>query len=431
MPVSETSVRAIVLDLLAAVLGSKRPLGEAFDEHPALTRLNARDTALARNILTTTVRRLGQIDTLISAALEKPIPRKAWMVHDILRLGVCQLLFMRTPSHAAVDTAVELAKKRGFTPYAKLVNAVLRRLDREGRAIVKKQDAGRTNTPEWLWESWVSAYGEAQAHAIADAHLVEAPLDITIKGDDAKGWAKKLDATILENGTLRRKPGGRVEELPGFEAGAWWVQDTAASLPARLLGPVKGKFIIDLCAAPGGKTAQLAAAGAHVTAVDKSQRRLKMLESNLTRTGLKAETVVADAGNWRPPEKADAVLLDAPCSATGTIRRHPDVAYLKTADDVAKLAVQQMRLLAAAVDMVKPGGILLYCTCSLQPEEGRDRIAAILDTTSPIERVPIKAKEVSGMEELISRDGDLRTLPSFMSKEGGMDGFFAARLKRL
>ena len=430
MVVPDISARTIALDLLAAVLGSKRPLNEAFDDHPALQRMNARDTALARNIITTTIRRLGQIDVLIDACLEKPIQRKDWMVHDILRLGVCQLLFMRTPSHAAVDTAVTLTKKRGFPHYAKLVNAVLRRLDREGRAIVKKQDAGKTNTPEWMWESWVTAYGEAQAHAIADAHLSEAPLDITIKGSDSKAWAKKLEAEILPTGTLRRKAGGRIEDLPGYEAGAWWVQDAAAALPVRLLGNVKGKFIIDLCAAPGGKTAQLATMGAHVTAVDKSPRRLKMLESNLTRTGLKAETVVADAANWRPPEKVDAVLLDAPCSATGTIRRHPDVPYLKSADDVAKLSVQQLRFLAAAVDMVKPGGLLVYCACSLQPEEGRDRIAAILDTTAPIERVPVKAKEVEGMDEFISKEGDLRTLPNFFAKEGGMDGFFAARLRR-
>ena len=430
MAVPDISARAIALDLLAAVLGSNRPLNEAFDEHPALVRLNARDTALARNIITTTIRRLGQIDALIDACLVKPIKRKDWMVHDILRLGVCQLLFMRTPSHAAVDTAVSLTKKRGFIPYAKLVNAVLRRLDREGRAIVKKQDPGQINTPEWLWESWVAAYGEATAHAIADAHLSEAPLDITLKGPEAKAWAKKLDAEILPTGTLRRKPGGRVEELPGYEAGAWWVQDAAAALPVRLLGNVKGKFIIDLCAAPGGKTAQLAAMGAHVTAVDRSARRLKILESNLTRTGLKAETVVADAGNWRPPEKVDAVLLDAPCSATGTIRRHPDVPYLKSIEDVAKLSVQQLRLLSASVDMLKPGGLLVYCACSLQAEEGRERIAAILNTTAPLERVPIKAKELSGIEEFITKDGDMRTLPNFFSKEGGMDGFFAARLRR-
>lgn len=431
MATPDTSARSVVLDILAAVLGSRRPLDEAFADHPALARLNARDTALARNIVTTTIRRLGQIDSLIEACLEKPIPRKDWMVHDILRLGICQLMFMRTPSHAAVDTSVELAKKRGFGPYAKLVNAVLRRLDKEGRNVLKKQDAGQVNTPEWLWESWLTAYGEETAHAIADAHLSEAPLDFTVKGDDAKAWAKKLDATILPTGTLRRKPGGRVEDLPGYEAGAWWVQDAAAALPARLLGTVKDKLIIDLCAAPGGKTAQLAARGAHVTAVDRSPRRLKILEANLTRTGLKAEAVVGDAANWRPPEKADAVLLDAPCSATGTMRRHPDVARLKTAEDVAKLAVAQARLLAAAVDMVKPGGTLVYCTCSLQPEEGRDRIAALLDTTAPVARVPIKAKEVDGLEEFITPQGDLRTLPSFMSKDGGMDGFFAARLKRL
>jgi len=420
----DTSARAVALELLDAVLRDKRALDDALVDHAGLAALERRDRAFARLLVATVLRRLGQLDDLIGRCLDRPLSRRAWRTRDILRLGAAQLLFIETPAHAAVDTAVALADG----PHKKLVNAVLRRLARDGAGWRDGQDAARLNTPDWLWDSWVAAHGESATRAIAAAHLREPPLDITVKGD-AAALAESLDAEILPTGSLRRPGFGAVTELPGFADGQWWVQDAAAALPARLLGDVRGRAVIDLCAAPGGKTAQLAAGGARVTAVDRSKARLARLRENLRRLKLDARVVAADACDWRPDTPADFVLLDAPCSATGTIRRHPDVARLKSAGDVARLAALQDRLLDAALDMLAPGGVLVYAACSLQPEEGPDRIAAALARRADIHRVPILASELGGAGELISADGDLRTLPRHWDDRGGMDGFFAARLK--
>lgn len=422
--------RRVALDLFEAVLRRQRPLEEQADQ---FTRdLAPRDRAFVRLLVATTLRRLGQIDKVLTRFLDRPLPRKLAPVRDVLRLGTAQLLFLDTPSHAVVDTSVNLVKGGRMAPYAGLVNAVLRRIAREGRAVCETIDAARFNTPKWLWLDWVATYGEATARAIAEAHLNEAPLDLTLRpGADPAEWATKLDAEVLPTGSLRRRAGGSVAELPGFADGQWWVQDAAAALPARLLGDVSGQRVIDLCAAPGGKTLQLAAAGAEVTAVDRSARRLRRVTENLGRLGLSATVVDADAKTWRPAHLADAVLLDAPCSATGTIRRHPDVARHKTPDDVDALSATQQALLRAATEMVKPGGLIVYCTCSLQAEEGPAQIATALDLDLPVERVAIAAAEVGGLDELITADGDLRTLPCHLPGKGGLDGFFAARLRRV
>ncbi|MBI2978228.1 MAG: methyltransferase domain-containing protein, partial [Rhodospirillales bacterium] len=402
--------RRVAFDVLDAVLAQKRPLDEAIADHPAFAMLAVRDRAFARNLAATTLRRLGQIDALIDHTLERPLPRKAAPVANVLRLGITQILFLGTPPHAAVATAVNLAQTLGHGHLKGLVNAVLRRLVREGQALLMAQDAARLNTPDWLWQSWSAAYGEPVCRAIAEAHLAEAPLDITVK-DDAPAWAEKLEAKMLPTGSLRRAPGGNITALPGFVAGAWWVQDAAAALPAGFLGDVAGRRVIDMCAAPGGKTTQLAARGARVTAVDRSPKRLTRLRDNLDRLGLEAELVAADAVDWRPSERADAVLLDAPCSATGTIRRHPDVARLKTPDDMATLSKAQHRLLISALEMVAPGGYIVYCACSLQPEEGPERIAHLIGSGAPATPVPIQPAEVGGLSELLTADGALRSLP--------------------
>jgi 16S rRNA (cytosine967-C5)-methyltransferase len=419
----------VAIDLIGAVLRRKRPLDDAIEDNAEMGGLPARDRAFARLLVATVLRRLGQIDALIAHCLNTPLPPRAAMVHDMLRLGIAQLLFLRTPPHAAVATTVDLAEARGFLSHKGLVNAVLRRLSQEGPGLAQAQDAPRLNTPDWLWESWSRAYGEEGARAIATAHLKEAPLDLTVR-HDVEAWRERLDATLLPTGTLRRAAGGAITGLPGYSEGAWWVQDAAAAIPARLLGDIEGMRVLDLCAAPGGKTSQLAAAGAIVTAIDRSQRRLERLISNLARLSLKAEAVVADATVWRPPEPVKAILLDAPCTATGAIRRHPDVPRLKTPDDVARLAAVQERLLAAAIDMLAPGGTLVYCTCSLEPAEGPLQIAKLLHAGIAIERVPIRPEEVGGLTEFITREGDLRTLPSHLAHVDGIDGFFAARLKR-
>ena len=326
-------------------------------------------------------------------------------------------------------TSVDLAQSRGFIAHKGLVNAVLRRLSVEGPDRVAVQDAPLLNTPAWLWQSWSAHYGEEAARAIATAHQREAPLDLTPRAN-ADGWCEKLAATQLPTGTLRRAGGGPVATLPGYAEGAWWVQDAAAALPVRLFGNVAGLNVVDLCAAPGGKTAQLADAGAFVTAIDRSSRRLDRLVGNLKRLSLPVATVAADAVTWRPEHPADAVLLDAPCTDTGAIRRHPDVPHLKRPSDVARLAVIQERLLRAAIDMLRPGGTLVYCTCSLEAEEGPQRVDALLRSGVPVERSRGRSPppKLDIPAEWLTEDGDLRTLPFHLSEHDGLDGFYGARL---
>ncbi len=419
--------------LLQAVLrrnlGLDEALAAAFGEAPFNT-LSPRDRAFARTIAATTLRRMGQIDAVLRHFQARRLPPRSGPAQNILRTAAAQILFLGTASHAAVSNAVELADKDKDAQHFKgMINAVLRKVASTGRAMLLDQDAARLNTPEWLWESWRIAYDNDTARAIATAHLNEPPLDITVR-DDAAGWAERLEAQLLPTGSLRRETGGRIEDLPGFTDGEWWVQDTAASLPVRLLGDVAGKQVIDLCAAPGGKTLQLAAGGAIVTAIDRSDTRMRRVQENLARLKLSATCITADAALWQPPVPVSYVLLDAPCSATGTIRRHPDIAWRKTQQQIDGLMALQDRLLTAAANMLAPGGILIFCTCSLQPEEGAERIEAFLAKGAPFVRVPIKAEEVGGMAELITPLGELRTLPCHLSELGGMDGFYAARLRR-
>ena len=424
------TARDVALELIGAVLRRKRPLDDAIEESAAMHQLAGRDRAFARLLVATVLRRLGQIDALIAQSLNVPLAPRAMLVQDILRLGVAQLLFLRTPPHAAVATSVDLAQSRGFVSHKGLVNAVLRRLSIEGPERIETQDAPRLNTPDWLWQSWSRAYGEPTARAVATAHLKEAPLDLSLR-NDAETWGAALEGVLLPTGTLRRAAGGALATLPGYAEGAWWVQDAAAALPARLFGDVAGCDVIDLCAAPGGKTAQLATAGARVTAVDRSARRLERLVANLKRLDLAVEAVGADALSWRPPRPAEAVLLDAPCSTTGAIRRHPDVPHLKSPEDVARLSMVQENLLLAAIDMLRPGGMLVYCTCSLESEEGPERIESLLHSGAPVARIGIEADEIGAEPEWITPEGDLRTLPCHFHAYDGIDGFYCARLVKL
>jgi 16S rRNA (cytosine967-C5)-methyltransferase len=414
---------------LSCILDRGRLLDDLLEDR-RLSRLEERDRAFVRMLLATTLRRLGQIDALIDLCLDRPLGPRATLARHALRLGVCQLLFLDLAPHAAISTSVDLVKHTPLAGFAGLINAVLRRLSRDGAALVAAQDAGRLDTPDWLWRSWSAAYGEEIAAAIAAAHLNEAPVDITVAADP-EGWAERLEAEILPTGSLRRTAGGAVSRLSGFDEGGWWVQDAAAALPARLLGDVRGRRVVDLCAAPGGKALQLAAAGGVVTAVDRSAPRLTRLSDNLARLGLTATIVAADAAAWTPDETFDAVLLDAPCSATGTLRRHPDVARHKSPADVTKLAAAQARLLDAAIALVAPGGLLVYCVCSLEPQEGLDQVERVLAAGAPLVRVPITADEVGGLAELITPAGDLRSLPCHLAEKGGMDAFFAARLQKV
>jgi len=341
-------------------------------------------------------------------------------VRHVLRIGAASLLLLDTPPHAAVATAVALARSRGLAPFAGLVNAVLRRVSAQGPSALDGLDGPRLDTPAWLWSAW-----GRDARTIAEAHQAEAPLDLTLRPDAPA----PPDAVILPTGTARLPAGTRVPDLPGFAEGAFWVQDAAAALPARLLAVRPGERVADLCAAPGGKTAQLAAAGASVVAVERDGNRAVRLRENLARLRLAAEIVVADATAWHADAPFDAVLLDAPCSATGTIRRHPDIPHLKRASDIPGLCAAQDALLVTAASLLRPGGRLVYAVCSLQPEEGAPRIAALSGRTTLVSD-PVRAEELPGLADAIGTDGTVRTLPSMWRDRGGMDGFFIARLRK-
>jgi 16S rRNA (cytosine967-C5)-methyltransferase len=415
--------RAVAFDALSQILRHRL----SFDEALQLDRIaELRDRAFAHALTAATLRRKGQIDDILTRCLTRPPPP---LIEDLLRLGAAQLLFLGVPAHAVINEAVEFTKLLGLKPLGKLVNAVLRRVATEGPGWIAEQDAARLNTPTWLWQSWCDEYGEAATRRIAAAHQTEPPLDLSAAGD-LDEWGRRLEAELMFNGTLRRAAGGAIAALPGFGDGQWWVQDLAASLPAALLEAGPGDKILDLCAAPGGKTAQLALSGAAVTALDRSGKRLKRLTENLARLDLEVTSITADAAEWRAPFLFDKVLLDAPCSATGTIRRHPDVAWNKRPEDIVKLTASQDRLLAASAAMVRPGGWLVYCTCSLQPEEGAARIDAFLALHPNFHRRPITASSLGFHQELLTADGDLRSLPCHLAEQGGMDGFFAARLEK-
>jgi len=431
-PPPPSAARRVAAALLHAVLEQRRPLDDTLaDPSLGFAALPDRDRGATRRLVATTLRRLGQIDALLAAFVAR-LPKGQPLM--ALRLGLCELLFLGTPAHAAVSSAVDIlpppdqggAKARG------LVNAVLRRAGREGAALVAQQDAARLNAPGWLMRRWQAQYGAPLAHAIGLAHLSEAPLDFTVKSDP-EVWAAQLQAEILPGGSLRRLAGGAVETLPGFQdpaGAAWWVQDAAAAMPVRLFGSVAGLTIADLCAAPGGKTAQLLSLGATVYAIDRSEPRLKRLKSNLARLGLKARVRTAEAESWQPEEPLDGVLLDAPCTATGTIRRHPDLPYLKQPGDILKLAGVQRRLLEHAISIVKPGGIVVYCVCSLESEEGEGHLAW-LRARGDVELLPADAAALGIPPELVTPDGAFRSLPCHWPERGGMDGFFAFRLRRL
>jgi 16S rRNA (cytosine967-C5)-methyltransferase len=429
--------RRAAAEVLSAVLQKKQPLDDILGrslDRGFMFDLPARDRALVRAIVAASLRRKGELDHVLGTFLERGMPEKAGTLYPILLSAAAQLIFLKTPPHAAIDLAVRLAQ---YDPrarrYDKLVNAVLRRVARDGERIAARLDAARVNTPDWLWTRWVKYWGEERARKIAEAHLDEPPLDLTVKRDPER-WAERLSGRVLPGGSVRLIPKGRIDALPGFAEGEWWVQDIAASLPARLLGDIAGKRVADLCAAPGGKTAQLALAGASVVAVDTSKARLKLLAENLTRLGLEAEIVQADAATWQPGESFDAVLLDAPCSSTGTIRRHPDIPYTKSEKDIAPLAELQGRLLDNAAKLVKPGGSLVYSTCSLEPEEGEAQIAAFLVRHENFRVGPIEPSQLCGQKDWIESSGCLRTFPYELKLDGpewsGMDGFFATRLVR-
>ena len=403
------------------------PLDDVLDELSPKENLSSRDEALARAIAIVTFRRLGTLGRALNERLNRE-PKDERLLH-LLATGAAQILFLDVPDHAAVDSTVRLAQEDAKLSHAGgFINAVLRRVARERDMILSPQ-APWLDTPTWLEERWVAQYGEELATRIAEAHRSMASVDISVK-DDAASWAERLGGVLLPTGSIRLVERTAIRDLPGFDEGAWWVQDAAAALPARLLNAKPGERIADLCAAPGGKTAQLAAAGAEVLAVDRSAKRLKRLEENLARLNLRAETRAVDAEKL-DEAPFDAILLDAPCSATGTIRRHPDVAWTKSEEDIRKLSGLQTRLLDKAAQLLKPGGRLVYCTCSLEAEEGERQATGFLSRHPGFVRQPVQPDEIGGLAGCLTPEGDVRTLPCHLvspeHERGGLDGFFIAR----
>ena len=416
------AARVAALDLVQAAVARRGGLDEALNR-PGFTRLPARERAFARALAGVVLRRLGPLDAALDARLQKPPPEP---VRWLLRLGAAQVLYMGVAAHAAVSVSVDQAAATQDTrPFKGLVNAVLRGLARDGAP----PSTVETLAPAWLYARWRAAYGEVSAQAIAAEIADEAATDLSLRAPD-ESLAAALHATRTASGGLRTDLKGDVAEWPGYADGLWWVQDAAAALPARLLGVRAGETALDLCAAPGGKTLQLAAAGARVTALDRSTARLKRLVDNLARTRLEAEVVTADAVAWTDPRTFDAVLLDAPCSATGTFRRHPDVLWAARPGDIATLCALQSRLLDAAAARVRPGGRLVYCVCSLEPEEGEAQAGAFLQRRGDFDVSPVAAGEAGAPARALTPEGHVRLLPGLAEPELGGDGFFVVRFIR-
>lgn len=422
-PTDPLAARREAARLLEAALARRNGLEEA-SASAGFAALSPQDRGFARALVLTTLRWLGPIDRALDAKLKSPPPDP---VRTLLRLGAAQLWRMEVPAFAAVDTSVALAAAgRSTERFKGLVNAVLRGLGRDG----PPEPPPEQFAPPWLFARWRATYGDDRARAVAAAILAEPPTDLTLKDGCAADLAEALDARRLPTGSLRTDRRGDVSGWPGYGEGGWWVQDAAAAVPARLLALQQDESVLDLCAAPGGKTLQLAATGARVTALDRSPTRLKRLRENLARTGLEAEVVAADAAVWPDERTFDAVLVDAPCTATGTFRRHPDVLWAARPGDMAPLVALQSRLLEAAADRTRPGGRLVYCTCSLEPEEGEAQIAAFLSRRPEFRRAGVTPDEAGAPSEGVTAAGDLRLLPSMWAEEGGLDGFFIARLSR-
>ncbi|GFE92176.1 RsmB/NOP family class I SAM-dependent RNA methyltransferase [Acetobacter persici] len=409
--------RDVAFDILCGVVEHRRMLETSLSRSANEHEAPARDRAAAHRLAAATLRHMGTLRTLLEPFLRKEPPEP---VRIALMMGCAQLLFLETPPHAAVGTTVSLLRRRKLAPFAGLANAVLRKVADQGPALLDGLDQPRLNIPAWLWSSW-NTLGKGAARAIAEGISHEAPLDITLR----PGAPAPEGGVALPNGSIRLPAGTRVTELPGYEEGAFWVQDAAATLPARLLAAKPGERVADLCAAPGGKTAQLAATGAEVTAVEQNPARLLRLQENMTRLAYPVQIVQDDAAAWKPDALFDAILLDAPCSATGTARRHPDVLWVKRPRDLNALTAGQDRLLEAAKTMLRPGGRLIYAVCSLQEEEGPARARAA--QAMGLIPSPFTSEEIAFLPEALTPEGWLRTHPGLWLDKGSMDGFFVAR----
>lgn len=429
--------RAAAAKILSAVVDRKISLDGMLDNvngNPAYRALPEADRSLVRAILNAALRHLPRIDATIASLLDSPLPEGARALHHVLVVAIAQILYLDIPDHSAVDLAVEQAntdpRNRRF---AGLVNAVLRRLGREKQAILEwTEDVPAM--PKWFFTRMEKVYGREAAIGIADAQMSPSAIDVTVKSNP-ETWAERLNGVLLPTGSVRLRPfDGPVTALPGFEDGEWWVQDAAASLPVQMMGDLSGQRVADLCAAPGGKTAQLILSGAHVTALDQSGSRLKRLAGNLARLKLDADLVEANMLDYQPEVLFDGVLLDAPCSSTGTTRRHPDVLWSKGPEDIEKLAALQERMLRHALNLVKPGGVAVFSNCSLDPKEGEEMVARVLRDREDYAVEAVRTQSWPGLEDAVTAEGAFRTTPAMLPPRdgvaGGLDGFYAVMLRR-
>lgn len=418
--------RLAAAQLLMTVLEEQRTLDEALATTEAFDRLNGPDRGFARAMASAALRHLGRIDIGLAPFLDRPIDTAPPPSRALLRIGAAQAWLLETPDHAVVGETVAAAKMWPRAQRATgFLNAVLRK-------VVANRDVFdaaplEANWPDWLRKLLVEGLGAEAASRLADAQTQTPLVFLTPKTGDAEALAAQVGGEVVGGFSVQVSTSA-VDTLPGYEEGDWWVQDVAATLPAQLLDAAPGETILDICAAPGGKTMQLAATGAAVTALDRSKPRLKRLKQNIWRTDFKGkvEVVQADATTWQPPEPVDKILLDAPCSALGTLRRHPESAWIKSAEDVVRFADIQERLLRASTPMLKPGGTLIYCVCSPLPHEGIEIVERVIADT-PLTRSPVKPEEVQGFASSLTELGDVLTLPN---GEFGHDAFYIARLTR-
>ncbi len=416
---SAIDARRAALALLGDVTGARRLLSEVLE--PRLAPLPAAERARAQRLASVTLRVMDRADRMLGPHLRKRPPEP---VMNLLRMGVTEICELGQAPHGVVNACVTLAREdRRRAGMAGLVNAVLRKVADEAG---KWPALPLPRLPKWLRKPLIADYGKPVVEAIEAAHYRAAPLDLSAR-DDAPALAHALGGQLLELGSVRLRAPGQVSKLPGFDAGLWWVQDVAAAQPARVLAPAPGARVLDMCAAPGGKTLQLSAMGAEVTALDISPGRMARVEENLARTGLRAETVVGDALEYQA-EPFDAILLDAPCSATGTIRRHPDLPQAKDGSDFPQLFALQAALIDKALTLLRPGGRLVYCTCSLLIDEGEEQVRDAI-ARHPGLRPDRQALARPGLNPAWRTDeGGLRLRPDYLPDQGGMDGFYIAAL---
>lgn len=426
--------RLVATLLLTRVLDDARNLDALCDRQHGLARflkLDVRDQGLARAIAVTAVRKHNQIEAVLKRLMDRPPPKRARFLIHSLHVAASQILFLEAPDSAAVDLCVtaigddeRTSRLRGMS------NAVLRRMVREKDDLISKTSQ-TSLLPRWMKKALRKDYGKEKAANISKFVSLEPMVDLTVKSNP-EVWAEKLGGFVLPTGSVRLTNTTSISELEGYDEGEWWVQDAAATLPAKLINIEKGARVLELCAAPGGKTAQLAHAGYDVTAVDISEPRLGRLQQNLDRLQLNAKLIQSDILDFKPEQQFDAILLDAPCSSTGTIRRHPDVLWTRGSEEVTALAKLQFQLLRTAKDFLKPGGTFVFSNCSMLKEEGEDLLSMATKQFDDLKLDPIIVDEVSGLESCINGQGALRTLPFHLEhkendKFGGLDGFFACR----